>query len=61
LRVSVDAFLNNVSLRSVCEFLIVSRRPLINMERSGMLINVLQLPRSACFSFTPRVELLVIG
>ena len=33
--------------------------PLINVERSGMLINVLQLPRSSCFSFNLRVELCV--
>ena len=53
--------LNDVPLRCVCEYLIVVTPALINMERSGMLINVWQLPRSSRFSLNLNVELLVSG
>ena len=52
--------LNDFPLRCVCESIIVVTPALINLERSGRLINVWQLPRSYCYSFNLRVELHVI-
>ncbi len=52
--------LNDIPLRCVCESIIGVTPALINMERSGMLINVWQLPRSSCFSSCLAVELCVI-
>ena len=52
--------LNDFPLRYVCEYLIVVTPALTNMERSGMLVNGRQLPRSSCSTSCLAVELCVM-